>query len=111
MANGSRRISRYCTRLYFRSQVISAARDLARIPAGDFLMGAADAEEDERPVHRIYVSEFFIGRFQVTNDEYSRFILATGHPAPGVRELPLITHGGRENLFRETAAPYVWDGD
>jgi formylglycine-generating enzyme len=74
-------------------------------------MGAADAEEDERPVHRVYVSEFFIGRFQVTNDEYSRFVLATGHPPPVVRGLPLITLGGRETLFRETAAPYVWQGD
>ena len=31
----------------------SLAPDLARIPAGEFLMGAADANEDERPVHRV----------------------------------------------------------
>jgi formylglycine-generating enzyme len=74
-------------------------------------MGAADAEEDERPVHRVYVSEFFIGRFQVTNDEYAKFVQATGHPAPLVRGLPLITLGGRESLFRDTAAPYVWEDD
>jgi formylglycine-generating enzyme required for sulfatase activity len=74
-------------------------------------MGAADAEEDERPVHRVYVSEFFIGRFPVTNDEYARFVQATGHPAPVVRGLPRITHGGREALFRDGAAPYVWDND
>ena len=74
-------------------------------------MGAADAEEDERPVHRVYVSEFFIGRFQVTNDEYSRFIQATGHPAPVIRDLPLISLGGREALFRESATPYVWQND
>jgi sulfatase modifying factor 1 len=85
--------------------------NLARIPAGDFLMGAADAEEDERPVHRVYVSEFFIGRFPVTNDEYARFVHATGHPAPVVRGLPRITHGGRESLFRDGAVPYVWDND
>ena len=85
--------------------------NLARIPAGDFLMGAADAEEDERPVHRVYVSEFFIGRFPVTHDEYARFVRATGHPAAGIRDLPLIAAGGREPLFRELAAPYVWDGD
>ncbi len=74
-------------------------------------MGAADAEEDERPVHRVYVSEFFIGRFPVTNDEYARFVRATGHPSPAVGDLPLITIGGREALFRESAAPYVWDRD
>jgi formylglycine-generating enzyme required for sulfatase activity len=83
--------------------------NLARIPAGDFLMGAANADEDERPVHRVYVSEFFIGRFPVTNDEYARFIRATGYPAPAVRSLPLIAAGEREGLFRELAVPYQWD--
>ncbi len=74
-------------------------------------MGAADAEEDERPVHHVFVSEFFIGRFPVTQDEYARFVRATGHPPPAIRELPLITLGGRDMLFRELASPYVWDGD
>ena len=71
-------------------------------------MGAADAEDDERPVHRVYVSEFFIGRFAVTQDEYARFVRATGYPPPAVRALPLITAGGRDTVFRELAAPYVW---
>lgn len=84
------------------------APNLARIPAGDFLMGAADAEEDERPVHRVFVSEFFIGRYPVTNEEYARFIRSTGRPSPGVRELPLVARGDREPAFRELAAPYVW---
>jgi len=74
-------------------------------------MGASDAEEDERPVHRVYVSEFFIGRFPVTNDEYARFVQATGYPAPVVRDLPLVTLGGRDALFRELAMPYVWELD
>jgi sulfatase modifying factor 1 len=91
---------------------LSAPLDLARIPAGEFLMGAADAGEDERPVHRLYLSEFFIGRFPVTNDEYARFVRATGHPAPAIRVLPLITTGGRDDLFKELAAPYIWvDGE
>ncbi len=81
---------------------------LARIPGGDFLMGAADGEADERPVHRVHVSEFFIGRFPVTNDEYARFVRATGHPAPSVTVLPMIAAGGRDSIFREFAAPYVW---
>jgi len=90
-----------------------ATPNLARIPAGDFLMGASDADEDERPIHRVYVSEFFIGRFPVTNDEYARFVRATGHPTPAVRTLPLVATagpaGGRDELFREMAAPYIWD--
>jgi sulfatase modifying factor 1 len=88
----------------------AALPNLARIPAGYFLMGAADAEDDERPVHRVYVGEFFIGRFPVTHDEYARFVNATGHPAPALRELPLVASGGRDGLFKELAAPYVWNG-
>jgi sulfatase modifying factor 1 len=89
--------------------------NLARIPAGEFLMGAAgtgdpgDPGEDDRPVHRVYVSEFLIGRCPVTQDEYARFVRATGHPPPAVRSLPRISAGGREALFKELAAAYVWD--
>ncbi|OFW13639.1 MAG: hypothetical protein A3F69_04870 [Acidobacteria bacterium RIFCSPLOWO2_12_FULL_66_10] len=82
--------------------------NLARIPAGDFLMGSADAEDDERPVHRVFVSEFFIGRFAVTHDEYAQFVRATSYPAPSIRELPLIAAGGRDSIFRELSSPYAW---
>jgi sulfatase modifying factor 1 len=95
-----------------RSMTLVAAPNLARIQAGDFLMGAADAEADERPVHRVTLSEFFIDRFPVTNDEYARFVRATGYPAPSIRGLPLVASGGRDGLFKELAAPYVWrDGE
>jgi formylglycine-generating enzyme required for sulfatase activity len=88
----------------------AATPSLARIPAGEFLMGAADAAGDERPVHRVYVEEFFIGRFPVTNEDYARFVRATGHPAPAVRTLPRIGAAEREELFKELSAPYEWDG-
>jgi formylglycine-generating enzyme required for sulfatase activity len=84
---------------------------LARIPAGDFLMGASDAGVDERPVHRVFVSDFYIGRFAVTHDEYARFVRATGHPAPAVRALPLITAGGHEDSFKELASRYGWTSE
>ncbi len=90
---------------------LASPPNLARIPAGDFLMGASDAEDDERPVHRVRLGEFFIGRFPVTCDEYARFIRAAGHPAPAVRGLPLITAGGRDALFKDLALPYVWENN
>jgi len=87
---------------------LAAAPELARIPAGEFLMGSSDAEFDERPVHRVHVSEFLISRFAVTQGEYARFVDETGHPPPDVRNLPLITSGGLESMFRDLAAPYLW---
>jgi formylglycine-generating enzyme required for sulfatase activity len=47
----------------------------------------------------------------VTQDEYARFVRATGYPAPAVRGLPLIAAGGRDVMFMELAAPYAWKGD
>ena len=87
-----------------------AAPNLARIPAGDFLMGAPDAEADQRPVHRVTIGEFLIGRFPVTNDEYAKFLRATGHAPPAIGDLPVIASGPLEDMFREMAAPYEWQG-
>jgi sulfatase modifying factor 1 len=83
--------------------------NLARITAGEFLMGAADGRPDERPVHRVYLSEFYVSRFAVTHDEYARFVNATGYPAPTIQKLPLIASNGRDAIFRELAAAYAWD--
>jgi formylglycine-generating enzyme len=83
--------------------------ELARIPAGEFVMGAPDAGQDERPAHRVHVSEFLIGRFPVTADDYARFVRATGHPVPTISTLPLVASGsGRDRTFTELAASYVW---
>jgi formylglycine-generating enzyme len=85
--------------------------DMATIPAGDFTMGSDDGEPDERPVHRVHLDQFSIGVQPVTNLEYSRFVRATGHRAPGIYELPLVVTAGdgeREEVFRQTSKSYVW---
>lgn len=73
-------------------------------------MGAPDRNEDERPLHPVFVGEFFIGRYPVTCDEYARFVRATGHAAPAVRELPAIASAREDDLdlFKELAAQYAW---
>jgi formylglycine-generating enzyme required for sulfatase activity len=81
------------------------------IPAGDFVMGADDGEEDERPAHAVTLDAFRIAVQPVTNREYARFVRATGHRPPAVYELPIIvTAGGRdrERAFRQLARPYSW---
>jgi formylglycine-generating enzyme required for sulfatase activity len=61
--------------------------ELVRIPAGEFLMGSdkskdKDAQGNEQPQHRVYVSEFYIGKYPVTNAQYATFIKTTSHRAP-----------------------------
>jgi formylglycine-generating enzyme required for sulfatase activity len=51
---------------------------LVSIPAGWFLMGSEDGQDNERPVHRVWVDDFRLGECQVTNAEYTCFVHATG---------------------------------
>src|SRR5271166_5768284 len=55
---------------------------LARIPAGWFLMGCAGGQDNEKPVHRVWVDEFLLVAYQVTNADYRRFMRATEIPEP-----------------------------
>ncbi len=81
------------------------APELVRVPAGEFQMGAtarrpsiseepaeghwhwtgADARRTSRsvePQHQAYVSEFYIGKYAVTNEQYMAFVRLTGHKSP-----------------------------
>ncbi len=64
---------------------------LITIPAGEFLMGTSDAEadalqkqnagtwDDEKPQRRVYVSEFEIGKYPITNQDFRAFWHADGY--------------------------------
>jgi formylglycine-generating enzyme required for sulfatase activity/energy-coupling factor transporter ATP-binding protein EcfA2 len=51
---------------------------LVTIPAGVFGMGD-DEDEDAAPCHEVYLPAYKIGRYPVTNGQYSRFVKVTGH--------------------------------
>ncbi len=59
--------------------------DLVLIPAGEFAMGAPQ-DVDARPVHRVAVSGFYMGKFEVTQELYER-----------VMGKNLSTHKGKSN--------------
>jgi len=44
--------------------------DMVRIRGGTFQMGSNDGVDDERPVHRVTVSTFYLDRTEVTVDAY-----------------------------------------
>ncbi len=50
---------------------------LVRVPAGEFLMGSDPVSDtftkaNERPQHRVYVSDFYIGKYEVTGGAICR---------------------------------------
>jgi sulfatase modifying factor 1 len=57
----------------------SATLDMVRIAGGGFRMGSADFYPEERPVHDVTVDSFWIDRFAVTNEAFTRFIAETGY--------------------------------
>jgi formylglycine-generating enzyme required for sulfatase activity len=57
-------------------------RSRVRVPAGEFVMGSNDGRDNERPEHRVYLDSYAIGRFEVSNVQYARFMEATGQSAP-----------------------------
>ncbi|MDD9975038.1 MAG: SUMF1/EgtB/PvdO family nonheme iron enzyme [Candidatus Poribacteria bacterium] len=51
------------------------------IPAGEFHMGSNDnnAEDDEKPMHTVYLDAFYIDKYEVTNAQYKTFVDANPH--------------------------------
>jgi formylglycine-generating enzyme required for sulfatase activity len=45
-------------------------------------MGSDDGQDDEKPVHKVYLDAFYIDKYEVTNAQYKKFIDATGYKPP-----------------------------
>jgi len=58
---------------------IPSTGDMVLIPAGEFLMGSEDGDDDEKPVHKIYLDAYYIDKYEVTNAQFSRFLNEKGN--------------------------------
>ncbi len=82
---------------------------LVYVPPGTFLMGAADGDSDERPVHSVALSGFWLDRTEVTESQYALCVAA------GKCETPLTPAAGSDypvvGIAWEDAAAYcAWAG-
>ena len=91
--------------------------DMILVPAGEFIMGSSLEQIDyafqlceetygncqrswffnEFPQHTVYLDAFYIGRYEVTNAQYERFVEATGYEAPLIDWPDGSIPGGLEN--------------
>jgi formylglycine-generating enzyme required for sulfatase activity len=55
---------------------------MARIPEGWFWMGCEAGRDDEKPLHRVWVDAFELAAYQLTNEQYGRFLAATQRTVP-----------------------------
>lgn len=58
---------------------------LVYVPAGEFTMGSNDGEEDERPVHQVYLDAYWIDQTEVTNAMYAKCVEANQCNPPGIK--------------------------
>ena len=91
-----------------------APEGMVWIPGGEFSMGAADSDEaicsvsgmtgptgDAQPIHRVAVEGFWMDATEVTNEQFAKFVAATGYVTvaetkPTQEEFPTVP---AENLI------------
>lgn len=87
--------------------------DMVWIAGGAFLMGSEAFYPEERPVRRVSVDGFRIDPHQVTNDEFRRFVDATGYVTvaerpvdlAGVPGAPVERYPAGSLVFVQTSGP------
>lgn len=80
--------------------------DMVHIEGGLFLMGADDIDNSTKPVHKVWIDSFYMGRFEVTNKEYGEFIADGGY-----NKEEFWTHDGWKRMIKEkkVTKPKLWD--
>ncbi len=55
------------------------------VKGGTFMMGSPEGEGEtwEKPQHKVTVSDFYIGKYEVTNAQYAEFLNAKGNQTEG----------------------------
>lgn len=64
------------------AELTSLEPQMVQVPEGWFLMGSNVGQDNERPIHRVWVDAFYLAACQVTNVGYARFLRAMGVPPP-----------------------------
>lgn len=75
-------------------------RSVVTIPAGSFVMGDAAGRPDEAPPREVTTSAYGLGRYEVTNAQYARYVSTGGgraptywtddRPPPGTHDHPVV---------------------
>jgi sulfatase modifying factor 1 len=63
------------------------------IPVGEFTMGSDKGDDDEQPIHKVFLDSFYIDKFEVTNGRFAKFVEAIQSEPPwgfADKETPVI---------------------
>lgn len=118
-------VSGQLNRFVYRPERVMPENEWVTIPAGEFQMGSENGEDDEKPVHTVYLDEFQIGKYEVTNFQYAQCVKAgvcagityedskAYHPVVYVNWYEAVTYcewvGGRLPTEAEWEKAASWD--
>ncbi len=67
---GSLKISRISGSAEYVTEDIGGVKlEMVYVPAGSFMMGSNEAD-DEKPIHRVNLSAFYMGKYAITQEQY-----------------------------------------
>ena len=91
------------TRLHFEPEMVE-------IPKGAFEMGSYDGLENEKPLHRVELSCYKIGKFQITLEQFKAFMDTGTHITDAEREGHSYTWKGN-NWVKSTGVNWKCDNE
>jgi len=68
--------------------------EMVYVQAGNFSMGSEDGDDDEQPVHEVYLDAYWIDKYEVTNHQFAQFVDAMDY----------------ETDAEKWGSSYVWTG-
>jgi formylglycine-generating enzyme required for sulfatase activity len=85
------------------------------VPAGEFTMGSPQGDDDEQPVHRVFLDSFYLDTFEVTNGRFAKFVAAIQSEPPwgfADQETPVVhaEHPVRWVTWLEATGYCLWAG-
>jgi formylglycine-generating enzyme required for sulfatase activity/predicted MPP superfamily phosphohydrolase/energy-coupling factor transporter ATP-binding protein EcfA2 len=78
--------------------------NMVQVPAGKFIRGSNEISDSEKPEQRIYLGDFMIGAYPVTNQEFKRFVDDNGYH----RQEYWIKEGWQWRIEEKITAPVLW---
>jgi len=80
---------------------------LVYVPAGEFLMGSENGEDDEKPQHRVTLDAYWIDQTEVTNGMYAKCVAAGACAPPKETGSSTRSNYYDDNQFADYPVIYV----
>jgi formylglycine-generating enzyme required for sulfatase activity len=88
---------------YSEFQNVKDGSILIEIPASEFWMGSSpkDGDDDEHPQHKVSLSTYYIGKYEVTNEQFDRFVCTTNYKTD-------VEKTGKAQIYELQGGEWKW---